>query len=310
MVKRYTVMVVPDRSSRVRRFRVANTSVWIVLGIVGLLLGAVTASAILYFSVEHQLKENVQLRRQNLEVKSQLVLVHEKVASVQATLDRIQRIDTKLRVITELHDPKRHLALGPTEARGGEVSPDEGGGVDPMARAIGEKPHEAAQMIGASLDKVALDAEKRESSIRQLETYLRGQKARLSSTPSIWPARGWITSGFGMRVDPYTGKPTMHSGIDIANQPGVSLVVPARGVVTFSGSSGGYGKVVVVDHGYGIRTRFGHLAETGVHVGDHIERGDIVGKIGNSGRSTGPHLHYEVEINGVCEDPTNYILEE
>ena len=119
-----------------------------------------------------------------------------------------------------------------------------------------------------------------------------------------------MTSGFGTRVDPYTGKRTMHRGIDIANQPGVSVMAPARGVVTFRANSGGFGKVIVIDHGYGIRSRFGHLGEYKVQLGDHVDRGDIIGTIGNTGRSTGPHLHYEVEINGLCENPRNYILED
>ena len=132
----------------------------------------------------------------------------------------------------------------------------------------------------------------------------------MASTPSVWPTRGWLTSGFGSRHDPYTGKRTMHSGIDSANQKGVAVMSPARGTVTFAGSSGGFGKVIVLDHGFGMRTRFGHLSEISVRVGERVKRGDQIGKLGNTGLSTGPHLHYEVEVNGVCENPMNYILED
>jgi len=182
--------------------------------------------------------------------------------------------------------------------------------VPPLVRAIGENPHLAVNLLGKRLDELASEAEKREGSIRQLETYLRGQKARLASTPSIWPARGWVTSDFGTRLDPYTGKRTMHRGVDIANQPGVPVIAPAKAVVTFASVSGGFGKMLVLDHGYGIRTRYGHLNEFKVAVGDHIERGEIIGTIGNSGRSTGPHLHYEVEVNGICENPKSYMLDD
>jgi murein DD-endopeptidase MepM/ murein hydrolase activator NlpD len=213
--------------------------------------------------------------------------------------------------ITQLSDPKRHLALGPFDARGSASGTIEGAeGVDPLVRAIGENPQMAIGLLGQRLDELVSEAEKREGSIRQLETFLRGQKARLASTPSIWPSRGWVTSGFGTRVDPYTGKRTMHRGVDIANQPGVPVIAPARGVVTFRGTSGGFGKVIVLDHGYGIRSRYGHLEEYKVQLGDHLDRGDIVGTIGNTGRSTGPHLHYEVEVNGIAENPKNYILED
>jgi murein DD-endopeptidase MepM/ murein hydrolase activator NlpD len=310
MRKRYTVMVVPERSSRVRRFRVERTAVYFLLGIVVLFVAAMTFSTIRYFSVEAQLKENVRLRKQNVGLKNQIAQFHERISSIQEVLDRIQRFDAKLRVITELHDPKRHLALGPYESKGGDLLPEESRGVDPMTRLIGEQPERAIEIIGTQLERVAIEVERNESSIRQLENYLRGQKARLSSTPSIWPARGWVTSGFGVRSDPYTGKNTMHTGIDIANQPGIPVIATARGVVTFSGSSGGFGKVVVIDHGYGVRTRYAHLSESQVRVGDHAERGDVLGKIGNSGRSTGPHLHYEVEVNNLSEDPQNFILED
>jgi len=186
----------------------------------------------------------------------------------------------------------------------------EPGVIDPVVMAISERPQMAIGLLGRRLDELIAEAERREGSIRQLETFLRGQKVRLASTPSIWPARGWLTSSFGTRIDPYTGKSTMHRGIDIANQEGVPVMAPARGVVTFAGNSGGFGNVIVIDHGYGMRTRFGHLSEIAISVGDRVDRGDRIGRIGNTGRSTGPHLHYEVEINGVAENPMNYILED
>jgi murein DD-endopeptidase MepM/ murein hydrolase activator NlpD len=263
-----------------------------------------------YYYVSDQINENNVLRQQNTELKKQLVQVNEKVASVQNLMDRVQRFDTKLRAITQLHDPKRHLALGPFDIRSSEGGPEEIGAVDPLVKAIGENPQRSIALLGQHLDDITKQAEKLEGSLRQLETFMVGQKIRLSSTPSIWPARGWLTSGFGVRMDPYTGKPIMHSGIDIANQPGALVLATANGVVSFCGNSGGYGLEVVVDHGFGLRTRYGHLNEAQVRLGDHVERGDTVGKIGNSGRSTGPHLHYEVEVNGLCEDPKNYILED
>jgi murein DD-endopeptidase MepM/ murein hydrolase activator NlpD len=311
MKKRYTIMLVPDRSSNVRRFRVAKATLWIFSLFVFLLLGAIVAAGVHYWSVIDKLKENDSLRRQNVQLRGKLVTLNEKTASIQDILDRVQRFDTKLRSITQLSDPKRHLALGPFDARPGSSGALEGAeGVDPLVRAIGENPQMAVGLLGQRLDELAAEAERREGSIRQLETYLRGQKSRLASTPSIWPSRGWVTSGFGTRKDPYTGKRTMHRGIDIANQPGVPVIAPARGVAIFRGNSGGFGKVIVLEHGYGIRTRYGHLEEYKVQLGDHVERGDIIGTIGNTGRSTGPHLHYEVEVNGIAENPKNYILED
>ena len=126
----------------------------------------------------------------------------------------------------------------------------------------------------------------------------------------MWPARGWVTSDFGIRLDPYTAERVMHKGLDIANSFGAPVMAPADGVVIFAGTEGGYGKVVVIDHGYGVKTRFGHLSKLEVKTGDRVKRGQVVGAVGNTGRSTGPHLHYEVRVNGIPENPRKFILEE
>ncbi len=304
-------MVVPDRSSSVRRFRVSRKALYFGLGSIGLVFLFLIGGIVHYGMFVGKVQENRDLRGENLELRNQLVDLHQKVSSIQAVLDRVERFDAKLRAITQLHDPKRHLAMGAYSATNPSDQFAEGlEGVDPLVRAIADNPHMAISLIGQNLEELASEAEKREGSIRQLETYLRGQKVRLASTPSIWPAHGWVTSGFGIRVDPYTGKRAMHRGLDVANQIGVPVIASARGVVTFRGVDGGFGKVLVVDHGYGIRTRYGHLDEFKVQLGEHVERGSEIGTIGNSGRSTGPHLHYEVEVNGICENPKNFILEE
>jgi murein DD-endopeptidase MepM/ murein hydrolase activator NlpD len=311
MGKRFTIMIVPDRTSKVRRFRVGRALLWSVGLFFLVLFSAVGVAGWHYARIIDQIGENEALRQRNVELRGEMLALHEKVSSVQSILDRIQRFDTKLRSITQLHDPKRHLAMGPVDFQRPTAAPgNEVGVIDPLVLSIGEQPHLAIGLLGQCLDSLVAEAERREGSIRELETYLREQKARLSSTPSIWPARGWMTSGFGMRTDPYTNKSTMHHGIDIANQPGVPVLAPASGVVTFAGNSGGYGRVLVIDHGFGIRTRYAHLEAMDVAVGDRVDRGDKIGAIGNSGRSTGPHLHYEVEVNGVSENPMNFILED
>lgn len=310
MAKRFTIMVVPDRSSKVRRLRISRSTAWVVISLATALVAVVVGTSIHYVSVVQRLLENTRLRQQNVELRNKLVALVEKVDSIQTVLDRVERFDTKLRTITQLHDPKRHLAQGPFQAvanRDGTIAASE---VDPLINSIGAHPHLAISLLGKRVAELAAEAERREGSISQLETILHSQRARLDVTPSIWPARGWVTSGFGMRPDPYTGKPTMHHGIDIANQPGMPVMAPARGVVVFAGTNGGYGNTIVIDHGYGIRTRYGHLSKIKVRVSDRVERGEIIGAIGNTGRSTGPHLHYEVEVNGIPEDPRDYILED
>jgi murein DD-endopeptidase MepM/ murein hydrolase activator NlpD len=131
----------------------------------------------------------------------------------------------------------------------------------------------------------------------------------LASTPSIWPTQGWVTSDFGVRLDPYSADRSMHQGLDISTPHGQPVQTPSDGTVVFNGTEGGYGKVLVIDHGYGVKTRYGHLSETFVRLGERVSRGQKVAAVGNTGRSTGPHLHYEVRVNGIPENPRKFILE-
>jgi murein DD-endopeptidase MepM/ murein hydrolase activator NlpD len=164
--------------------------------------------------------------------------------------------------------------------------------------------------LNSRLDRLSAEATRQEQSLQELQAYFQNQKARLASTPSIWPSRGWVTSDFGHRLDPYTADRVMHQGLDIAAPHGKEVLSPSDGTVVFAGLEGGYGNVLVIDHGYGIKTRYGHLAQIDVKPGQRVVRGQKVGTVGNTGRSTGPHLHYEVRVNGVSENPRKFILED
>jgi murein DD-endopeptidase MepM/ murein hydrolase activator NlpD len=130
----------------------------------------------------------------------------------------------------------------------------------------------------------------------------------LASTPSIRPTRGWISSGFGYRASPFTGRREFHAGLDIAAHAGTPIITTADGIVTYVGRKGLLGKIVVVDHGNGIVTRYGHAKEILMQRGDFVKRGQAIALVGSSGRSTGPHLHYEVLLNGIPMNPIKYIL--
>ena len=123
------------------------------------------------------------------------------------------------------------------------------------------------------------------------------------------PSRGWFSSRFGIRADPFTGRPTMHSGLDLASRYGAPVMATADGVVTYVGYQNGYGHIVSIDHGYGIQTRYAHNSKLYVQRGQKVRRYEVIAAVGNSGRSTGPHLHYEVRVRGVAVDPINYILD-
>jgi len=130
---------------------------------------------------------------------------------------------------------------------------------------------------------------------------------RANAAPTLWPVEGHITGSFGERIDPFNGEGAFHSGVDISASVGSRVIAPADGFVTFADYYGGYGRAVILDHGRGISTRYGHLASFAVVAGQYIHRGDTIGYVGLSGRSTGPHLHYEVRINDTPVNPYKYL---
>lgn len=149
-----------------------------------------------------------------------------------------------------------------------------------------------------------------ELDVQALSSAIIDQKDYLVSMPTLRPTRGWYTSGFGVRTSPFTGIPTMHEGLDLANHIGSPILSPGAGVVTYAGPRPGYGNLVTIDHGYGIQTQFGHVSRFFVRTGQKVKRGHKIASVGNAGRSTGPHVHYEVRVNGIPVDPQFYILED
>lgn len=142
----------------------------------------------------------------------------------------------------------------------------------------------------------------------EVEQALYNVKDRLNHTPSIWPTRGWVSRGFGMKYDPFTGYKQMHRGMDIASRTGTPIIATADGKVVQTSTDNMMGKYIVVDHGYGFRTRYGHLSQFKVKVGQKVSRGEVIALMGSTGYSTGPHLHYEIIRNGKFLNPTGFIL--
>jgi murein DD-endopeptidase MepM/ murein hydrolase activator NlpD len=140
----------------------------------------------------------------------------------------------------------------------------------------------------------------------RLETVRHGvekREALAAATPSMWPTAGWLSSTFGNRTDPFTGRPDFHPGLDISANTGTPIVATADGTVKSASYSGAFGNLVVLDHGFGISTRYGHMSKFAVKAGDHVSRGEVIGYVGRTGRATGPHVHYEVWLNGRMVNP-------
>jgi murein DD-endopeptidase MepM/ murein hydrolase activator NlpD len=177
------------------------------------------------------------------------------------------------------------------------------------AGSSGPTEQEMIASIKDGIDWLSKEAGIQEQSLQELSLAAEQKSSRWSSTPSIWPVKGWVTSGFGPRVSPFTEKPAWHDGLDIGAAANAPVQAPAQGRVTAVGFDPKLGNVVKVDHGFGIETLYGHLAKALVKEGQRVKRGEVVGLVGSTGLATGPHLHYMVKVHGQALDPVKYILE-
>jgi murein DD-endopeptidase MepM/ murein hydrolase activator NlpD len=148
-----------------------------------------------------------------------------------------------------------------------------------------------------------------ESRLSYVRRDVERQEALAAATPSIWPAFGWLTSTFGQRSDPMTGEPAFHQGLDISTEKGQPIFATANGIVEAAAYTGEYGNLIVIRHDFGLTTRYGHLSRFNVKPSDAVKRGDIIGFVGSTGRSTGSHLHYEILANGKLLDPLRMLTQ-
>ena len=183
------------------------------------------------------------------------------------------------------------------------------GQASPSAGSTGLNEQELVASIKDGIDWLSKEAATQEQSLQELSLAAEQKSSRWAATPSIWPVKGWVTSGFGPRVSPFTEKPTWHDGLDIGAAANAPVQAPAQGRVTTVGFDPKLGNLVKVDHGFGIETIYGHLAKALVKEGQRVKRGEVVGLVGSTGLATGPHLHYMVKVHGQTFDPIKYILE-
>lgn len=311
--RHFTLMIVPDAHAPVKRVQVRRGLVYGTGLALLVAVGLLSTLVVHYSYVVGEVFEARALREENVALEQRIAELSATIEGIDSKLADLHRFDEKLRDMTKLSDDARGLAMGPirppVSAGGGNAD-----AYDPFAVAVRDDEDPVAfelrqALLDSRLAGLERDAERQVGSLSQLVDYFTAQQAVLASTPSVWPARGWMTSAFGSRDDPYTGERVMHHGVDLAAREGVPVVSPARGVVIYSGERGAYGNMIAIDHDRGIITHYGHLSRSLVKVGDVVERGQHIGNIGNTGRSTGPHLHYEVRVNGVPVNPRRFVLD-
>jgi len=228
--------------------------------------------------------ENMALKSENAELKNQIQTLNQEMADLRSRMDTIFEINNQLRLAMGLHEiPEDIKYMG----MGGYIEKD--------------NPKDKLTAI-----KNLVEMEYRD--LQNLKKLVQEKQEELKYTPSILPSYGYMTSGFGYRVDPFTGRKKFHEGLDISAPIGTPVYAPADGIVTFVGMKNGYGLVIEIKHGDRYITRYAHLSKSFVRVGQKVQRGDMIARVGNSGRSTGPHLHYEVLKDGVPVNPRRFIV--
>ena len=324
----YTVMILPNPTSKAYRFSVSKKQVKVALSSAAAAAVLLVIFIVQYFYMVGNIWELTLLRKETSVQKSKIEFFSESVDGLKTQLDRLKEFDIKLRMITDLNvpaDANRYLGVGgdstatqqgvPTgnlPALSG-VSGGAGGTEDPIepsidASAYPESHVEIIRELEEDLATLRVVAAKQEQSFQDLTEGIEHRRAKWASTPSIWPVKGWVTSGFGPRLSPFTGQPAMHRGVDISVPENTPFVAPANGVIALAGWDGGLGNAIKIDHGYGYQTVYGHLNKILVRPGQRVKRGDLIGLVGSTGLSTGPHLHYQVSVNSAPTNPLRYVL--
>ena len=326
-----TFLFVSNRKGKTRKLVLPVSTLKTGFAVSIIVLFMFAAGLVDYFGLLGQAIENKKLRADNSLLKSQFQVVDSKVQTLESRLERINNFVTKLKLITDV-GPERslQLAMGPVPKPGqhmddfNEPVADRGMAstnpkdavflreppLDVEKGEIASEHNRDYAMMSIRVDKIFNESNLREQGVLELWESLSERQSLMNATPSVRPVNGWFTSKFGYRLSPFSGLPMMHNGVDISATPGSPVYVPADGVVSYVGFDGGYGNLVAVDHGYGVITRYGHNSRVYVTVGQKVKRRDIISAVGSTGRSTGPHLHYEVRVNGIPMDPTNYVLDE
>jgi murein DD-endopeptidase MepM/ murein hydrolase activator NlpD len=235
-----------------------------------------------------------------LSQRKQIQKFADEINSLKSNLVKLSNFEKKIRVIANIDNPSEEDSLFGV---GGSIPDD----LDPELP-LTEKHNSLMREMHEQTRELNLASVSQEKVFESLFENLKRQRNLLSSTPSIRPAEGWISSAFGYRVSPFTGLRELHKGLDIAGRKGTPIIATADGIVTFTGKNGLYGNMVKIDHGHGMVSRYGHIEKILKKRGEAVKRGDVIALMGNTGRSTGPHLHYEVFLNGLPVNPKKYIL--
>jgi murein DD-endopeptidase MepM/ murein hydrolase activator NlpD len=292
--RRFNLLVVHDDGRRIARVTLPR---WLILSVLGLSVVVPVSVAVIYYT------DYLHLRSQRATLNDLAARVAAQQGVIDASQSKMREIRAEIDGWRELHariwEPFR--PEDGSARRGTGI----GGGTGPAR--VAETPDRAA--IGDELDRLTGIVKGEGDNLRALERFLGRATRVLAALPSRWPVRGQVNSDYGSRVSPWSAKPEFHSGLDIGAPVGTPVRAPAPGIVVFAGVHAEYGQTLIVDHGNDTKSIYGHLSRLHVAVNQKVERGEAIALTGNTGRSSGPHLHYEIQVKGQSVNPTSYLWE-
>jgi len=288
-------IILITNKNRTINFTISFWFIVFVMAVIATILVAFVYSFVHYTTNEIDRNRLNQLRRENDIVRQELTRIEKEVLKLGYLIDSLDVYDRKLRT---------HASLTPIDE--GIRRMGTGGKTE-----IEELPEDLTKdmtKLSQTLDGLLLRAKLQCKSFNELFAQLDEKQHLRDHTPSIIPVRGWTMSGYNYRMDPFTEIVKMHEGLDIAAPIGTPIIAPADGIVKFAGGRGSFGLCLEINHGYGYVTFFAHCQRIVVNPGTVVKRGNIIAYVGNTGKTTGPHLHYEVRVSQIPVDPINFIL--
>jgi murein DD-endopeptidase MepM/ murein hydrolase activator NlpD len=316
--KAYTILIFSQKAAEVKRFILSPLVLKIGAAVLGLLI--VVSAVILYDYVIYKQKviELKSLRAETESQQEEIRSFQEKITILEEQLDKLKemekQVEKDLKEVTDLKKEKKTPLTAPAHKKSSNIKKE-----IEVSRKVSIPSEEKVSLLEQErprlVNRLQLDllelqkkAFLRQQNLKELQEFLQTQKSILLSTPSLWPVMGRVSSTFGeSRMSSSSGGVRPHKGLDICVAPGTPIVATADGVVSFSGSESEYGRLICIEHGHGFSTAYGHLQKLQVQAGDKVTKGQVIGTVGLSGNSTGPHVHYEVRMYNSPVNPSRFL---
>jgi murein DD-endopeptidase MepM/ murein hydrolase activator NlpD len=297
MKKRWSITITSEDEKGSKNIKIPPAGVIFIVSFIVVLIAIFAIETLVLLSFRDDLSTVAVLKIKEHDRKHQLSVLEKKV----------ENLDRELGLLRDFNSRLSDIISGGTGSSGVDKDKDNDASTNDLKSEIATENFLARTLHSRIRDISDIIYGEKEVS-KDLLAQLERKRSIIAHTPSRWPVKGWLSCPFGTRRSPFTGRRTFHRGVDISAKKGTPVYATADGIVTSYGRQGRIGNLLVINHGYGIVTRYGHLSKNQAKPGQYVHKGDVVAFVGNTGRSTGPHLHYEVLLNGIHVNPRRYML--